>query len=590
MQLTDRYVADELEPLFGSWQVATGRDLRLDRPVVLAATKDASAHRSQLDHWLGKRAPLSHPFVAPLLDCAEGEEWYVCVFEGAGSTPGLPDLPLQQLFQACLRITDGAEELLRARVPFVFSAGQVLFDRGEPRLTGLPDFSGTMLQDAENVGRMSQFFAHAIEWKFVAPSEDMTSSSGVWELAMRKLRGEGGPRPVTLVALRTILQALAVEADMRKERAGGAGDVAAPAAAAVDPPRAGATPPKGPADRDNAAAQNSAATRGEGAAVQDRGDRRSVPGRLGPTDATIRVAPLTAAPGQQDGGRKDGTTRISAVTDSLRPPNAATEPEIELPAFVRNSQSAPPMQAAAVGLGAAADGYGVNGQETDDGNVDPKEWADDEDPRGSYVRPLMWGIGAVIVVGLFIAAMGLAGRPHVQASPGNTSPAASPGGRPAHGGAQHNPHGGGTASAAGGGGKTKASQASSGHGGSLSSVVGMAPPAAVSALTARGYSPANISVTAVSSNGGNGRVATAAKTAAGVLLTVDIASGQDMVPNLSGLSSVQAGDLLLADHFHFQYTLQAHKGTPQGTVFAQQPAPYTVTSQWSTVSFTAGRA
>ena len=569
MQLTDRYVADELEPLFGSWHLATGRDLRLDRPVVMAATKDASARRSQLDHWLGKRAPVSHPYVAPLLDCAQGEEWYVCVFEGVGATPGLPDLPLQQLFQACLRITDGAEELLRARVPFVFSAGQVLFDRGEPRLTGLPDFSGTLLQDAENVGRMSQFFAHAIEWKFVAPSEDMMSSSGVWELAMRKLRGEGAPRPVTLVALRTILQALTVEADMRKERDRAAQDLeAGPAAAVAATSGADSRPPD-------------AAARG--------GDRPSVARGTEASDATIRMAPVAAA-GRQNGGGQGGTTGTRAAADSPSRPRAAADPEIELPAFVRGGQDAQSMRAAAMGAGAAAGDYGVDAREADDGDADPKEWVDDDDPRGAYVRPLVWGIGAVIVVGLFIAAMGLAGRLHVQASPASTGPTASSGGRAAHGGGQHNPQGGGAASHSGGGSRPKTGTPSSGGGASLSGLVGMAPPAAVSALAARGYSPANIRVTAVQSNNGNGRVATAAKTASGVLLTVNIASGQDMVPNLSGLSSVQAGDLLLADHFHFQYTLQAHKGTPKGTVFAQQPAPYTVTSQWSTVSFTGGGA
>ena len=562
MQVTDRYVADELEPLFGPWQIGAGRDLRLDRPVVLVAAKDVFAHRAQLDHWLGKRAPVSHPYVAPLLDCAEGKEWFACVFEGVGATPGLPDLPLSSLFQACQRITDGAEELLRARVPFVFSAGQILFDRGEPRLIGLPDLTGTALQDGENVGRLSQFFAHAIEWKFVAPRDDEIASSGVWEMAMRKLRGEGAPKPVTMISLRTILQALAVEADLLAER-----NVAAPGKEAVG--------------MEEDAARERAAKRWD-SAVRQAG--QSEPGL---SDATIRVDPVTS--GMSGINRRPADETVRMETDERRAPQTdeGRKPAIEPPTFVLPGRST--AQTASIATEEVWEEEDI--QEEPD---DPNEWEDDDDPRSVSGRALIWGVGAVVVLALFVVAMVLSGRPHAQASPA-VNPSGATKGQTAGGGARPNSRGAGSGSPSStGGGAPTGGHPATGAGGAstgrtaLSSLIGLAPSSAVGRLTADGYRAGQIDVTAITSGTGRGLVTAAKRTASGaVSLTVGVAPGQALVPDLAGLTTVSAGNLLIADHFHFRYTLQSHPGTKQGIVYSQQPAAYTLAAQWSTVGFTA---
>lgn len=216
IRLTERYTAENLEPLCDGWKMGTGYDVRLDRPVIILAISLSTVNRAKFDAWLAKRVTVSHPYTAEVLDGAALEKDFICVFEGTDSTrAGLPDLPRQALLSACLNVLQGAEELHMRGVQFNFSAGQVLWDGREPHVLGVtPTGMQPLDESQEKLARdLGLYFGRLCQWNVSSQAQSGSASqmSPLFRMGMEKLLGQGNGGCASFAEVYTTLQAMLME-------------------------------------------------------------------------------------------------------------------------------------------------------------------------------------------------------------------------------------------------------------------------------------------------------------------------------------------------------------------------------------------
>lgn len=216
IRLTERYSAENLEPLCDGWKMGIGYDARLDRSVVILSMSLSSVDHTGFDAWLAKRVTVSHPYTTELLDGAALERDFICVFEGVGSTrAGLPDMPRQELLSACLCVLQGAEALHGQGVGYHFSAGQVLWDGKEPRVLGLMPADGK--QEDESQPKLARnlglYFGHLCQWNVSSQiqSGNDPQVSPLFRLGLEKLLGQGSGGCASFAEVNTTLQAMLME-------------------------------------------------------------------------------------------------------------------------------------------------------------------------------------------------------------------------------------------------------------------------------------------------------------------------------------------------------------------------------------------
>ncbi len=216
IRLTERYSAENLEPLCDGWKMGVGYDARLDRSVVILSMSLSSVDHTGFDAWLAKRVTVSHPYTTELLDGAALERDFICVFEGVGSTrAGLPDMPRQELLSACLCVLQGAEALHGQGVGFHFSAGQVLWDGKEPRVLGLMPADGKQVDESQPklARNLGLYFGHLCQWNVSSQiqSGNDPQMSPLFRLGLEKLLGQGSGGCASFAEVSTTLQAMLME-------------------------------------------------------------------------------------------------------------------------------------------------------------------------------------------------------------------------------------------------------------------------------------------------------------------------------------------------------------------------------------------
>ncbi len=216
IRLTERYTAENLEPLCDGWKMGTGYDIRLDRPVIILAISLSTVDRAKFDAWLANRVTVSHPYTAEVLDGAALEKDFICVFEGTDSTrAGLPDLPRQALLSACLNVLQGAEELHVRGVQFNFSAGQVLWDGREPHVLGVtPTGMQSVDESQEKLARdLGLYFGRLCQWNVSSQAQSGSASqvSPLFRMGLEKLLGQGSGGCASFAEVHTTLQAMLIE-------------------------------------------------------------------------------------------------------------------------------------------------------------------------------------------------------------------------------------------------------------------------------------------------------------------------------------------------------------------------------------------
>ncbi len=216
IRLTERYSAENLEPLCDGWKMGIGYDARLDRSVVILSMSLSSVDHTGFDAWLAKRVTVSHPYTTELLDGAALESDFICVFEGAGSTrAGLPDMPRQELLSACLCVLRGAEALHGQGVGYHFSAGQVLWDGKEPRVLGLMPADGKQVDESQPklARNLGLYFGHLCQWNVSSQiqSGNDPQMSPLFRLGLEKLLGQGSGGCASFAEVSTTLQAMLME-------------------------------------------------------------------------------------------------------------------------------------------------------------------------------------------------------------------------------------------------------------------------------------------------------------------------------------------------------------------------------------------
>ena len=216
IRLTERYSAENLEPLCDGWKMGIGYDARLDRSVVILSMSLSSVDHTGFDAWLAKRVTVSHPYTTELLDGAALERDFICVFEGVGSTrAGLPDMPRQELLSACLCVLQGAEALHGQGVGFHFSAGQVLWDGKEPRVLGLMPADGKQVDESQPklARNLGLYFGHLCQWNVSSQiqSGNDPQMSPLFRLGLEKLLGQGSGGCASFAEVSTTLQAMLME-------------------------------------------------------------------------------------------------------------------------------------------------------------------------------------------------------------------------------------------------------------------------------------------------------------------------------------------------------------------------------------------
>ncbi|MCY0875341.1 MAG: PASTA domain-containing protein [Firmicutes bacterium] len=211
--ISERYEAQDLDPLCEGWHIGVGRDKRLDRSVILARYTGGGRDTPEMSRWLTRRAALSHTRVAQMLDLYQGPDTFVCVFEGgADSRFGLPNLPRVKLLQSCRYVVDGVQALAEAGVNVPFVGGQVLWDGGQPKVLGLPLSAveaGADEVKPDLVQALGKYFGSLLEWHLLSlPDQAREELPAVWSAVMRRLLGEAGQAITDLSELGVILQTL----------------------------------------------------------------------------------------------------------------------------------------------------------------------------------------------------------------------------------------------------------------------------------------------------------------------------------------------------------------------------------------------
>ena len=217
IQLTDRYGAAEFEFLHAGWRVGLGRDVRLDRTVVLAVAARSHIDRDVVNDWLMRRAAFSHPYIAQLLDVAYTDEDMVCVFEaGEKAKIGLPNLPAPMLLSAFLQITEGMEALWRSDHRLAFSVGEVLFDGKKPKLLGLVGGPKEPALTEKAVAlQLASYFGHALEWMVVSMQDMLRQPlSPIWRAGMDRLLASSEDAWLGFGDLQTVLSAMMSQEDI----------------------------------------------------------------------------------------------------------------------------------------------------------------------------------------------------------------------------------------------------------------------------------------------------------------------------------------------------------------------------------------
>lgn len=211
--VSERYEAQDLDPLCTGWVIGVGRDLRLDRPVVLAHYSGGAAGSPELLAWLSNRAALSHQYVAELLDLEHHSDGILCVFEGhLESRVGLPNMARTELVKACLAVVDGAEALMEAGIQAPFFGGQVLWDGRQPKLLGILVESQDSELSLTICEQMARYFGSVLEWNILSSAEqEAVHMPEVYQVGVKRLLGQTG-QPLTKIGdLRLVLQALGME-------------------------------------------------------------------------------------------------------------------------------------------------------------------------------------------------------------------------------------------------------------------------------------------------------------------------------------------------------------------------------------------
>lgn len=513
-QVTTRYEAQEWEPLLEGWRIARGRDVRLERTVILAAVSKGGMSSARMDAWMARRSALVHDRVAVLLDFAETPEAYVAVFEGTGVSIGLPASADTRLIGACMEIVDGVQALFAARVPFAFTGGQILWERGAPLVMGLPHGRAEqgVLSESEYVREMSRYFGNVMEWQYVA-RRDNPGSGAIWEQAMRRLKGVDGRGPETFVSLQTILRALLVDAEMEPI-------------------------PVGP------------------------------PAQSAPSVASVRDL---EADGTRPHVLPDGAAKVMAYRVADREPRLARGAGLE--SAVSRAEEPPVIP----GFSQSA-------------------------ARPRVRRAVLWIAGLVVAV-LAAAAyiwhgargtnsLSAGSQPSVRGGQGSgekqgSSSGSGTGGSSSQGtGEKPAAAGGSVGSPSGGASSAKAGTTAAytpGSAAPLKSVVGRSPAAGVALLVGHGVSPSAIGWRTMT--GASGDIVAAARSGSRVILTVAVPKGEELVPNLAGLTVSQAGSVLLSADFHYSYVLKSHPRGTAGRVYAQNPGAFTLAARGTNVSF-----
>jgi len=211
--VSERYEAQDLDPLCTGWMIGVGRDLRLDRPVVLAHYSSGATGSPELLAWLSNRAALSHQYVAELLDLEHLSDGILCVFEGhLESRVGLPNMARTELVKACLAVVDGAEALMEAGIQAPFFGGQVLWDGRQPKLLGILVESLDSNLSLTICEQMARYFGSVLEWNILSSAEqEAVHMPEVYQVGVKRLLGQTG-QPLTKIGeLRLVLQALGME-------------------------------------------------------------------------------------------------------------------------------------------------------------------------------------------------------------------------------------------------------------------------------------------------------------------------------------------------------------------------------------------
>lgn len=205
-------------------------------------------------------------------------------------------------------------------------------------------------------------------------------------------------------------------------------------------------------------------------------------------------------------------------------------------------------------------------------------------------RLLPWAIGVVavavmlLIIGVIVSQLGLLSSHNVASSTPAQAVAATP--QPA----QKQP--GVAKSQKTGSAATAQKAAHSAKGTGAPAVTGLTLAQAMSQLLQRGVPASSVRLATVTRSGQSAGQVLRTSLAPGqvwkpgetVTVFVAVPAGEVVVPQVVGMTTAQASQVLLAAGLHYAYKIEAHTGTPVGVVFAQTPGAYGVTST-TTVNF-----
>lgn len=488
--VSERYEADDWDPLCDGWEIGVGRDTRLDRPVVLARFMGPDAESAEVNAWLQRRALLSDGGVAQLLDLERRSGEFICVFEGqADSRVGLPNVAMPELLRLCLAVVEGAQALHAAGATVSFFGGQVLYESGQARVLGLY-MRRPIPTLTELTGQLAQYFGSVLEWN-VLSGENPERVPDFLHTGIRRLLGQLEHPLLDLDELRVFLETLSVD-DLPESSAG-------------------------------------------------------------------------ATEGLADGVDPRANEVFDDVGQTYEPETASWHADIESP----------------------------------DDEADGEDFEYYEDMPASTKRRLVpWTVGlgllavAVLVVGFLI----------VRGVSGTVSDATAPPGQSEGGGtkAADSSSPAGSQSVVGTGtGTGRSAPSSSGTTGKPGAVVtlprsldGEPASQAVHQLRQLGIAAADVQAVAIAGSVDAGDVSavsppvgSAWRSGQVIRLDVVVPSGDELVPDLLGVSEATASQMLLENMFHYSYAVDAHAGVAAGLVFAQDPSAFALAAKQSTVTF-----
>ncbi len=216
-QQTDRYSATEFDYVHANWRIGVGRDVRLNRTVVLAVTPRSKVNDEDVKEWLMRRSTFSHPYVAQLFDVAYTDEEMICVFEGTETAHlGLPNLDASLLLSTFLQIAEGMEALYHSGQSISFSVGEIIFDGKRPKLLGLIRGRNEVVETESSLARqLAQYFGRALEWIVVSLQNPLHHPlSPIWQAGLDRLLSFDEADAVGFGDVQTVIGALMVQEDM----------------------------------------------------------------------------------------------------------------------------------------------------------------------------------------------------------------------------------------------------------------------------------------------------------------------------------------------------------------------------------------